>query len=41
MDLRRAWKKPVLRILSLYEVDQEPVFVMEDPDGRKVELWQE
>ncbi|QDU02581.1 hypothetical protein V6x_22860 [Gimesia chilikensis] len=27
-----------MRILSQNVVDQEPVYVVEDPDGRKVEL---
>ncbi|WP_261344728.1 hypothetical protein [Gimesia chilikensis] len=29
-----------MRILSQNVVDQEPVYVVEDPDGRKVELRQ-
>ncbi len=39
-DLRESLEDAGIAILSQYEVDQEPVFVVEDPDGRKVEVRQ-
>ena len=39
-DLRESLEVAGMAIVSQYEVDQEPVFVVEDPDGRKVEVRQ-
>lgn len=39
-DLRESLDDAGMAIVSQYEVDQEPVFVVEDPDGRKVEVRQ-
>tara|TARA_R110002111_G_scaffold18931_3_gene46348 strand:+ start:37166 stop:37906 length:741 start_codon:yes stop_codon:yes gene_type:complete len=39
-DLRESLEAAQIEIHSQYEVDHEPVFVVEDPDGRKVELTQ-
>ena len=39
-DLRESLDAAGIAILSQYEVDQDPVIVVEDPDGRKVEVRQ-
>jgi len=39
-DLRESLDDAGIVIVSHYEVDQELVFVVEDPDGRKVEVRQ-
>ncbi|WP_417389285.1 VOC family protein [Gimesia sp.] len=39
-DLRESLGDAGIAIISEYEVDHEPVFVVEDPDGRKVEVRQ-
>ncbi|MCA9019407.1 MAG: hypothetical protein KDA74_04650 [Planctomycetaceae bacterium] len=39
-DLCESLDAAGIAILSQYEVDQEPVFVVDDPDGRKVEVRQ-
>ena len=39
-DLRESLEEAGIAIISQYEIEQEPVFVVEDPDGRKIEVRQ-